>query len=132
MKIIIKSKKLGKCDEVNNDDIHIFGQFFIPKTTDRYNEIKMCLKQNVDNNEIDYIHLLGERIYSHHELGVNSNKIIQTNINKRLTFQDVFHYIRKNSLSGYFILLNSDIYFLSNTLNNLKLSNFERLNNFLF
>jgi len=130
MKIIIKSKKLSKCDEVNNDDIHIFGQFFIPKTTDRYNEIKMCLKQNVDNNEIDYIHLLGERIYNHHELGVNSNKIIQTNINKRLTFQDVFHYIRKNSLSGYFILLNSDIYFLSNTLNNLKLSNFHTHKNF--
>ncbi len=124
MKIIIKSNKLRKSKQTNNDPVHIFNQFFIPKTDDRYNEIKFCLKQNVDNSEIDYIHLLGERIYTSQELGVDSSKIIQIDIKKRLTFQDVFVYIRENRLNGYFILLNSDIYFFDSAISNVKKSKF--------
>ena len=124
MKLIIKSKKLTKNNYKNTDKIHIFNQFFIPQKAERYNEIKICLKQNVKNKDIDFIHLLVERIYSERELGISSEKIIQTNINKRLTFQDVFQYIRKNDIKGYLIFLNSDIYFFLNTLENLKYSDF--------
>ena len=124
MKLIIKSKKLIINNKVNDDDVHIFNQFFIPSTDERYDEIKYCLKQNVENDDIDYIHLLCERIYTDEELGIQSNKIIQTNIGKRLTFQDVFQYIRTNDITGYLILLNSDIFFFSETINNLKRSNF--------
>ena len=124
MKLIIKSNKLIINNKVNNDNVHIFNQFFIPSADERYDEIKFCLKQNVENDDIDYIHLLCERIYTDEELGIQSNKIIQTNIGKRLTFQDVFQYIRTNDITGYLILLNSDIFFFSETINNLKRSNF--------
>ena len=124
MKLIIKSKKLHQNKTINNDPIHLFSQFFIPTDQHRYNEIKFCLKQNVENSQIDHIHLLVERIYTSHELGITSDKIIQTNINKRLSFQDVFIYIRTKNIQGYLVLLNSDIFFHDSTINHLKYSNF--------
>ena len=124
MKIILKSNKLHKNNIKNEDSVHLFNQFFIPKTTERYNEIKLCLKKCVENPDIDYIHLLVEKIYSKEELGIWSDKIIQTDIHKRLTFQDVFSYIRINKIKGYLILLNSDIYFFNDAIDNLKYSDF--------
>jgi hypothetical protein len=127
MKIIeiSKSTKIAKNSATNNE-IHVFTQFFIHSDKNRNKELIECLLENFNNPSIDKIHLLTERIYSYQEMGfVNidniQNKIIQTNIGKRLKFQHVFEYIRTNSLKGYMILVNSDIFFDS-TISNLKLS----------
>ena len=58
MKLIIKSKKLETQNECNNDFVYLINQFFIPNNNIRYNEIKFCLKKNVDNIKISEIHLL--------------------------------------------------------------------------
>ena len=65
------------------DGNDLINQFFIPNNNIRYNEIKFCLKKNVDNNKISEIHLLVEKIYTDQELGITSNKIKQILINKR-------------------------------------------------
>lgn len=97
-------------------DIHLFTQFFIHRDPLRNAEIKECLRKNVMNPYITHIHLLNERIYTNTELGIdstntNSAKIIQSNIENRLKYQHIFKYIRKNSIKGYHILVNSDIFF---------------------
>lgn len=104
------------------DPIHIFTQFFIPTNKLRIQEIVFCLSKHVENENIHTIHLLNEQMYSEKELGVSSKKIVQTNIRKRLHFQDVFTYIRAKELKGYFVLLNADIFFHPHTLDNLRKS----------
>ena len=124
MKIIYFSKQASTymCEPNTVDtDIHLITQFFIHRDPTRYSEIKECLRRNVQNPNITFIHLLNERIYSVDELGVDSPKIIQTNIEVRLKYQHVFKYIRENAIKGYHILANSDIFF-DNTITNLLLS----------
>ena len=72
-----KSDNLTKTSDFNNQPIHLFQQFFIHSDPKRQEEIKFCLKQNVENNIIDKIYLLNERIYKEDDLGISSNKIIQ-------------------------------------------------------
>lgn len=93
------------------DPIHLFLQFFIHKDPKRHQEIQLCLQANVGNPAINKIHLLGERLYTLEELGIQSEKIVQTVIDRRLKFQDVFAYIRKNDIKGYHALVNADICF---------------------
>jgi hypothetical protein len=105
-----------------NNKINIFYQFFIHENKERYNEILFCLLQNVKNPHIDKIYLLNERIYTDIELGIVSDKIIQVNINKRLTYKDVFNYIDKNNINGFFCIINADIFF-DETVKKLHLTN---------
>jgi len=106
-----------------NDKINIFSQFFIHSNKERNNEIIFCLFQNVNNPHIDKIYLLNERIYTVDELGgIVSDKIIQVNINTRLTYKDVFNYIDKHKINGFFCIINSDIFF-DQTIKNLHLTN---------
>lgn len=106
-----------------NNKINIFCQFFINPNKERHNEIIFCLLQNVQNNHVDKIYLLNERIYTENELGgISSHKIIQVNINKRLTYKDVFNYVDKNNINGFFCIINSDIFF-DETLKHLHLTN---------
>jgi hypothetical protein len=81
-------------------------------------EIKQCLYRNYMNPHITKIHLLNERIYTDAELcdrrvdgQSGGSKIVQTSIGKRLTFKDVFKYIRENHIAGYCVLTNADIFF---------------------
>jgi hypothetical protein len=105
------------------DKINIFTQFFIHPNKDRFKEILFCLKQNIQNPHIDKIYLLNERIYSINELGgIVSDKIIQVNINKRLTYAHVFNYISKNKINGFFCIINADIFF-DDTLKQLHMTN---------
>lgn len=115
MIIIENSKPLEISENPNlsgdSSDIHIIMQFFIHSSSIRNNEIKSCLQKNQENNNITKIHLLNERIYSDKELGIQTtSKIYQENIGKRLSFQDVFAYIRTNNLKGYFVFINADIF----------------------
>ena len=57
------------------------------------------------------IYLFNERLYTDHELGIKSDKIIQIIINKRLAFYDIFQEVEKNKITGYVIISNSDIFF---------------------
>lgn len=130
MKIILKSKNLQQKKKEDDEEVHLINQFFIPKDETRYNEIKFCLKSNVNNKKIDKIHLLVEQPYSSKELGVKSDKIIQINIKKRLSYNDFFSYIRINNLNGYIILANSDIYIPPESVSNVKKSNLKESKNF--
>ena len=62
------------------------------------------------NQDIDKIYLLNEKIYTHEELKVNSDKIVQENIEKRLKFSDVFNYVQENNIEGYIVIVNSDFF----------------------
>jgi hypothetical protein len=120
MKLVSFSESCNLSETECNDPIHIFTQFFLPTNIQRLREIAFCLKQHVENEQIHKIHLLNETIYTDEELGTASDKIIQTNINKRLTFQDVFTYIRDENINGYFVLLNADMFFHPLSLVNLR------------
>lgn len=110
-------------DKDDTNQIHLFLQFFVHKDPVRQKEFLFCLHQHIQNPAVSKIHLLGERIYTEKELGMkNTEKIIQTVIGRRLQFQDIFTYIRQNSIPGYHILLNSDICFDSSALDNLRKS----------
>jgi hypothetical protein len=122
MKIIqFSNSHQNSLTNVEHTQIHIFSQFFNHHDSNRNKEIIECLQKNVNNKNITKIHLLNEKIYTYQEMGLmNSNKIIQTNIGKRLKFQHIFEYIRTNFIQGYMILVNIDIFF-DNTLQKLKL-----------
>ena len=100
------------------DAINICYQFYIDKSAERQKEIVECLARNVSNPLIDKIYLLNEKIYTDEELGIKSDKIIQKNIHKRLTYKDLFDSVDKYKIEGYVVLCNADIFF-DNTLENL-------------
>ena len=122
MKLVCVSKPIKLREKKSSDNVHLFTQYFIPSNKHRHDELKKCLKLNALNRDVYKIHLLVERTYTISELGTSSDKIIQTVIGKRLTFQEVFMYIRTNRICGYLVLLNSDICFASTALINLKRS----------
>ena len=67
--------------------------------------------------------VLNERIYTVDELGGTvSDKIIQVNIINRLTYKDVFNYVDKNNINGFFCIINADIFF-DETVKKLHLTN---------
>ena len=120
---VLKKEYENINDKHINDKINIFTQFFIHENKERYNEIIFCLLKNVENSHIDKIYLLNERIYTVDELGgIDSDKIIQVNIDKRLTYKDVFNYVDKNNINGFFCIINSDIFF-DETIKKLNLTN---------
>jgi hypothetical protein len=123
MKLYSISTKIEPSENICNDPIHLFTQFFIPNDQTRLRELQFCLRKNVSTENIHKIHLLGERIYNDKELGIQSDKIVQTVIGKRLAFQDVFSYIRTRDILGFHVLLNSDICFSNKAFHNLRLSN---------
>ena len=100
------------------DNVNIFMQFFIHSNSDRHSEIVTCLQRNAMNPVVTKIYLLNERIYTSSELGIESDKIVQVLIEKRLRYAYVFQYINQNAISGYNIVMNSDI-FVDESISNL-------------
>ena len=97
-------------DEVR-DDIILIQQYFLHKDNKRHNENLKCLDSNVKNDYIKKIYFLNERIYSKSEMNnIESNKIEQVNINKRLSYYDFFKFCKEKALSGYIIVANLDIF----------------------
>jgi len=125
----------------NDEKITIFQQFFIPNNKERYGELKQTLQFNLKNPNIDKIYLLNEKIYSNDELGLSNpfemnfkpikevykkkvtDKLIQINMKKRLTFKHVLDFVKNDSIKGYIVILNTDI-FLDDTIKNLRKTNF--------
>jgi len=119
---LIKSKDSLVNSIPNKEEIHFIGQFFIHKNQQRQSEISKCLNYICNNPYITTVHLLNERIYTNEELTTSSSKIVQTNINRRLLYSDVFDYVEKEELTGYIVFSNSDIFF-DETIKNLHISN---------
>lgn len=110
------------------NNIILITQFYKPKWNLRYQEIKECLKKNLENKYISKIYLFCEEKYNFEEIfyndNVNLSKIEQIP-SKRLTYKKAFEFSNKfpNQLK---ILANSDIYF-DNSLQKLHELNFNKL-----
>jgi hypothetical protein len=102
------------------DNINVFMQFFIHPNCNRQLEFITCLRKNTENPLITHIYLLNEQIYDVSDFGphIDTSKIIQVNISHRLKYSDVFYYINANNVTGFNIIINSDI-FLDDTIANL-------------
>ncbi len=106
----------------NKDNIYLIQQFFLPSNPTRKNEIIDTLRRNTTVDQLSKIILLNEKVYSKAELGLNDkqmNKIQQVNIGKRLSYKDVFEFVKKSGLKGYIIFANSDI-FLDKSVENIS------------
>lgn len=122
MKILNFSKSTCLLQDPTTDPINIFCQYYIDSNRDRAKEITQCLRLNNENPYISKIYLLNERIYTPEELNIaEPNKIIQVDISKRLSYQDVFKYITDNNIIGYHVIINSDI-LLDGTINKIRYS----------
>ena len=93
------------------DKVNLCYQFYIDQKTERQKEIRECLSKNVLNPYIDKIYLLNERFYSSEELGIESKKITQIVLNKRLTYKDIFDAVDEQKIKGYILCGNADIFF---------------------
>jgi hypothetical protein len=110
------------CFDPIKGNIFLIYQFFVHSSPERHKEIQNALRFNVENQYIQKIFLLNEKIYSEDELGIKSDKIKQINLGKRITFKNVFDFIHGDNLKGYCITCNADIFF-DKTLENLYTSN---------
>jgi hypothetical protein len=117
--IILNHSDKAAVTTATDDPINIFCQFFLPRTEERITEIRDCLRRNVENAAVTRIYLLNERIYTTEELGVASDKIVQVDVSRRLRFSDVFDYIASESIAGYNVIVNSDI-FVDETIDHLR------------
>jgi hypothetical protein len=106
-----------------NHPITLFCQFFVHSSPVRNAELQYCLRKNVENQYIDKIVMLNERIYSGEELGIESSKIVQIEFGKRLLYESVFHYVNDTAynIQGYYIITNTDIFF-DDTIHQLRYS----------
>ena len=119
-KFLEKSSYVSVVSTPSCDKINIVSQFFVSPNPNRSKEIRTALEKNVQNQFIDKIYLLNERLFTNYELGVESDKIQQVVINKRLKFSDFFEFTQ-NNITGFNILTNIDIFF-DDSINNLKTS----------
>ena len=106
-------KNQNKCTMTkikSSDKINLIFQFFVHPDPDRHKEIQQCIAQNIQNDHIDAIHMLNERIYTKNEIGCESPKIIQHHFRHRLMYKDIFDFVENSDIKGYIIFANSDIY----------------------
>jgi len=92
----------------SSDPIHVITQFYDAANPARQKELQFALSKNVHNPFVDSVILMNERVFSDHELGVSSPKIIQMVVGRKLRFSDALEY--KTTLDGFIVILNADIY----------------------
>jgi hypothetical protein len=75
----------------------------------RQAEVDHCFLKNIQNPQLDEIHVLTEQ---HHDFAFvpDTSKIKQTIIGKRLTYKDAFDYYNEHLTNTICILANADIY----------------------
>jgi hypothetical protein len=104
----------------NNDDIYLINQFYMDIDKTRLQETRMTLKLNISLRLFKNIYLLNEKIYTQEELDlpkIEMSNIEQINIKKRLTYSDVFKFVKSYNLNGYIVIANSDIFFDKSIIN---------------
>ncbi len=91
----------------------VITQFFKHKNSERFQEIRECLRQNCMNSYIDRIVLINEKDYSSEfKTIIGSKKIQQIILGKRLTYADFLKYVHTYVPTNvYTILCNADIFF---------------------
>lgn len=103
------------------DTVILITQFYISADPLRHAEILKCLEFNLSNSLIDTIYLITEKYYSDEDMNIvnnlNKSKVIQINIGQRMKYSDAFDIIESNSINGYIIVANSDIFFDSTLVN---------------
>lgn len=78
---------------------------------ERQKEIDYCLVKNVENTQIDELHLLTEEQYTFDFIPPDKlRKIKQVVIGKRLTYKNAFDYYNEFLPNAICILMNADIY----------------------
>lgn len=91
--------------------IHLIVQYYHAATPERQKEIDTCLRQNLLNPHIAVVHLLTEEQFDLSGFPC-PEKICQTVIGIRLTYEQAFHYANEWSTKPViWILANADIYF---------------------
>jgi len=116
-----KSGRIYTKEKADTQPIYLIYQYFVHREASRNKELQDCLRKNVENPHITKIYLLNEKIYDKKELGIDSSKIEQRNIVSRIKFKDVFNFVEKESLKGYIVTCNADIFF-DKTIDNLRKS----------
>lgn len=87
-------------------------QIYFTENDERNDELKRVIEFH-KTSEFDKVYYLNEKIY-----GYDCDKIQEVNIGKRLSFNDVFDFVKSEELDGAIFFGNSDIYFNS-TIHNL-------------
>lgn len=92
--------------------MNLIVQYYRCADSDRQAEIDRCLRNNLLNPHLAAIHLLTEEHFDLSQFP-GSNKIVQTVIGERLTFELAFRYANEADSDGTmtWILSNADIYF---------------------
>ena len=116
----IISKNIPQGTNDTPGKVTIIYQINFSETNNDFNkEILETLKFNVNNEMITKIILLNKKLYTPEQLGITSKKIKQVKLDKNLTFKDVFNQVYGDSLTGYIIISNQNIFF-DDTLKNLE------------
>jgi len=90
--------------------IHLIAQYYRAGSVERQGEIDACLRENLQNSLISMIHLLTEEDFDYSRFP-NSDKIVQTVIGERLTYERAFKYANAWPEPVIWMLSNADIYF---------------------
>lgn len=98
--------------------INLIVQYYKCDNEARQEEINICLSKNISNEFISSIHLLTEQLIDISIFSQNE-KIKQTVIGERLTFEIAFQHANQKHENQIWILSNADIYF-DESLNHLK------------
>jgi hypothetical protein len=86
---------------------YFITQIYFTENDERNDELKRVIELH-KTSDFDKVYYLNEKIY-----GYDCDKIQEVNIEKRLTFNDVFDFVKSGGLEGAIFFGNSDIYFNS-------------------
>ncbi len=117
---------------LNQDDIYLITQFFIPSNLGRKKELIFCLKENINLNIFKTIFLINEKEYTKDELELTDSEMLKikqicfkknnADFNgERMRYIHPLILVQLQKLKGYIVISNSDIFF-DNTLKNLHKS----------
>lgn len=98
--------------EERTSRLSLIVQYYRCTTNERQAEIDTCLRNNLVNPYLSAIHLLTEELFDVSSFP-NNEKIVQTVIGERLTFERAFTYANEVDPTGQmvWVLCNADIYF---------------------
>jgi len=90
--------------------INLIVQYYKCGNEARQEEIDVCLEKNLNNEFISSVHLLTEQMYDLSQFP-HPEKIKQTVIGERLTFERAFQHANQHPENQIWVLSNADIYF---------------------
>jgi len=111
MNQFIISPEGKKQEHPNKDNITLIYQYDNVKDPIKRRNQRYNLRLNVENEFISKIILLNKKIFTGDELGIDSKKIKQVKLGKKVTYKDVFNQVHGDGLKGYVIISNSNTFF---------------------